>query len=273
MQYLNAAPLIHAYDGDVVFDHPSTLARELAAGRLDAALVPVFEVLRDPVYDLVDGVAVASDGLVHSVVLAYRGELRDIRSVILDPASLTSVHLLQVLFAEFYGLRPEYRHAAECPSGEASTAPAGWESSPIPAEGSARLLIGNQAILSRAFEQARSPGLHWLDLSEAWHQHTGLPFVFAVWALRPGLSAPLGVPEAFRALKEHGLESREFLIGPEVTAPGQDPLHDPVFRRRYLTEHIRYDLGPREKEGLARYRALLAKWRLIASADLPLRLI
>lgn len=250
VQYLNALPLIHGYDGDVLFDHPSALARELAAGRLDAALVPIFEVLREPVYDLVDGVAIASDGPVHSVVLAYRGELRDIRSVALDPASLTSAHLLQVLLAEFHDLHPSYG-----------------------IEGDARLLIGNQAILCRAWEAPRDPALQWMDLGAEWRARTGLPFVFAAWALRAGLAATCAIPEAFRALKGQGLQSREFLIGPEVNAPSHDPLHDPAFRRRYLTEHIRYDLGSREKEGLARYRSLLAKWRLIASDAAPLRFI
>ena len=49
-------------------EHPSVLARMLAAGELDVALVPTFEVLRAPVYQLVDGVAIACDGPVFSVV-------------------------------------------------------------------------------------------------------------------------------------------------------------------------------------------------------------
>ena len=58
VKYLNSRPLICAYDGPVIFEHPSSLAAMLAAGELDAALVPVFEALRDPRYLLVDDVAV-----------------------------------------------------------------------------------------------------------------------------------------------------------------------------------------------------------------------
>src|SRR5262245_17258933 len=93
VKYMNSRPMVHAYDGPVAFDHPSALARMLAAGDLDAALVPLFETLREPRYLLVDGAAVASDGAVFSVFLAYRGELRDVRRVALDPASQTSAHL------------------------------------------------------------------------------------------------------------------------------------------------------------------------------------
>src|SRR6185295_17793961 len=111
VQYLNARPLIYGYDGPVVFDHPSALARDLARGELDAALVPIFEVLRDPRYVLVDDIAIGSDGPVFSVVLAHRGPLEKVRAITLDPASLTSIHLLRVLLAEYRGLHPQYADA------------------------------------------------------------------------------------------------------------------------------------------------------------------
>jgi chorismate dehydratase len=241
VQYLNARPLIHGYDGEVAFDHPSVLARDLAAGRLDVALVPVFETLRAPHYDLVDGCAVACEGPVHSVVLAYRGEMADVRAIALDPASLSSVQLLKVLLAEFHGMEPEYR-----PGGDA------------------RLLIGNQAIEFRAATHEQP--WKFMDLGEEWQLHTGLPFVFAVWALRPGIAGAREIADAFRTLKAHGLAH----LGEIVSAPG---LQDAAFRQRYLSEHIRYDLGEREKQGLERYRALLAKWHLIASGKPLLRFV
>jgi chorismate dehydratase len=57
VQYLNSRPLIHclrppAGPGpgllDVYLAHPAKLAARLREGVLDAALVPVFEVLRSP---------------------------------------------------------------------------------------------------------------------------------------------------------------------------------------------------------------------------------
>ena len=249
VQYLNARPLIHGYDGDVVFDHPAELARQLAAGDLDCALVPAFEVLRDPGYDLVDGVAVASDGPVHSVVLAYHGALREIRSVALDPASRSSTHLLQVLLAEFHRLQPRYGTT-----------------------GDARLLIGNHAIAFRARENGREEW-HWLDLGDEWQRRTGHPFVYAIWALRPGTAHAAEVAEALRRLKRHGTASIETIIADDPPHRDASAVGDAAFRRRYLTEHIRYDLADREKQGLARYRELLTKWRLIAADPRPLRFI
>jgi chorismate dehydratase len=242
VQYLNSKPLIHGYDGEVRLAHPSELARELAAGRLDAALVPIFEVLREPRYTLVDDVAIASDGPVQSVLLGYRGELRDIHRVALDPASLTSANLLRVLLREFHGLAPDFG-----------------------AEGEAQLLIGNQAIEFRD-RASGDPTLRILDLGEEWRGCTGLPFVYAAWALRPGLPELRKIADGFRALKGHGLNCREEIIASDSTST-------PAFRRRYLTEHIRFDLGEREKAGLQHFRELLHKHGQIRDADTPLTFV
>lgn len=242
VQYLNSRPLICAYDGPTVFDHPSALARMLAAGDLDAALVPVFEGMRDPRYLLVDDVAIGCDGPVFSVFLAHRGELRDIRSVALDPASLSSANLLRVLLAEYHDLYPAFGDT-----------------------GDARLLIGNQAIAFRREEEGKSQW-QFLDLGAEWKRCTGLPFVFAVWALCAGTTEPPAVADAFRRLKDAGLARIPELITDEEFG-------DEEMRRRYLTEFLRFGMGPRGKEAIGLYRALLMKHRLIAKDSAPLKFI
>ncbi len=242
VKYLNSRPLICGYDGPVVFDHPSSLARLLAAGALDAALVPVFEAVRDPRYRIVDGVAVGCDGPVFSVFLAYRGALRDVRSVALDPASMSSANLLRVLLAEFHGVHPEFG-----------------------ASGDAQLLIGNQAIEFRQAEEGISDW-KFFDLGEEWKRSTGLPFVFAVWALRSAVKDSHAVADAFRGLKVAGCARIPELID------GED-FGDVEMRRRYLTEWLRFDIGGPGREAIALYRKLLAKHGLIASDSVPLEFV
>jgi len=242
VRYLNSKPLIHGYDGELLLEHPSVLASELAAGRLDAALVPVFEILRDPQYAIVDDVAIACDGPVYSVILAYRGELQSIRRIALDPASMTSANLLRVLLAEFHGIKPEMGKAAD-----------------------AQLIIGNQAIEFRE-QHGCDSNLHVLDLGEEWKRCTGLPFVFAAWALRPDLPNITAIADAFRALKTNGLAHLEKIIREDETGTES-------FRRQYLTEHIQFDLQPPQKEGLRRYRELLFQNGLIQAAQPPLRFV
>ena len=75
VKYLNAQPLIHGWDEPVVFDHPTALCEKLSAGDLDVALVSSFEYLRDPIYSIVDDIAVAANGPVHSVFVAHLSEV------------------------------------------------------------------------------------------------------------------------------------------------------------------------------------------------------
>lgn len=240
VKYLNSRPLICAYDGPVVFEHPSVLARMLAAGELDAALVPTFETVRSPQYQLVDGAAIACDGPVYSVLLAYRGELKDIQSVALDPASLTSAHLVQVLLAEYHNCRPVFGR-----------------------EGEAQLIIGNQAIDFR-LQDEEAGGWKVMDLGEEWKKQTGLPFVFAMWAMRPGFGQEAA--NALRKLKDEGVKQIPELIDLETFATRE-------IRHRYLTEYIRFDIGENGKKAVAKYRELLTKHGLIESSDRSLEFV
>ncbi|MEA3209671.1 MAG: chorismate dehydratase [Chthoniobacter sp.] len=240
VQYLNSKPLIHGCDLPVIFDHPAGLARDLARGALDVALVPVFEALRSPGWLAVDDVAIACDGPVFSVFLAHRGPLSDVRTIALDPASLTSVHLLQVLLAEYHRAHPV------CV--------------PLGSDADALLLIGNQAIDFRTGDR----GAHqFLDLGEEWRRCTGLPFVFALWLMRGGLENAAAIADELRAIQRDGLAHLPEIVRADTT-------HDPAFSMRYLTEHIRFHCGEREKAGIAKFRELLTKHRFIGTDGEPL---
>ncbi len=241
VQYLNSKPLIYGADFPVRFDHPSGLARDLVAGTLDVALVPVFEALLHPPWLAVDDVAIACDGPVYSVYLAHRGPLAEVRRIALDPASRTSVHLLKVLLAEFLQLLPDYVLASD----------------------EAQLLIGNQAI---DFRLANPTGWHFLDLGAEWKRCTGLPFVFALWLMRPSLPNAGAIAEELRAIKHAGSAHI-----PEIVAADEE--HPAAVTRRYLTEFIRFGFAAREKAGLARFRELLEKHALIPSGGAALRFV
>ncbi|MBN8249340.1 MAG: menaquinone biosynthesis protein, partial [Verrucomicrobia bacterium] len=162
--YLNAIPLTHALGPEILLLPPSQLAVELQAGRLDAALVSVTEPLRHPGYAIVDGVGILSRGPVASVLLAHRHPLETLRCIRVDPASCTSVALLRVLLAA-RGLRPTFLPLEDYASADTHEAV---------------LLIGNPAL---EFRRSGAPHALW-DLGAAWQEWTGLPFVYAVWAVR-----------------------------------------------------------------------------------------
>ena len=190
VSYLNTKPLIYdleklAPQAELVLDHPSRLADQLQNGQLDVALIPIIEYFRAGNYSLVPGISIASHGPVLSVTLFSRVPWEKIRRVGLDEGSRTSAALAQILLRQRHGARPEIR--------------------PLPLDGQAEncdadavLLIGDRAM------RACLPGFaHAFDLGQEWHEWTGLPFVYAAWAVRAGVD--LGpVADALHEAKKRG---------------------------------------------------------------------
>ena len=229
--YLNARPLVWGIEDHVVFEVPSLLADRFAAGRYDVALIPVFEAFRLPEVTMVDGLSISCLGSVRSVILAHREPLEDIAEIVLDPSSRTSANLLRVLLSDRFRLSPHLVAASGNPH-------------------AARLIIGDPAL---AFQNQPAPGWHILDLGQAWHEWTGLPFVFAAWTIRHKLSSQ--VPDAFRDVAAAGLAHRQEIAAREA---------DPAAALAYLTRAIRFGLGDPEKQALARFRHLLEQNDLLA---------
>ncbi len=254
VRYLNSKPLIHGHAESVAFQHPAILADDLAAGRLDVGLVPTFELLRSAGgYRVVDDVAIACSGRVHSVFLAYRGDLASVQTIRLDPASRTSVNLLRVLLAEFHGLTPRY---------EALTASDFGDEEAALASGEGVLLIGDQAIAFRHQSAAGGKGCRFFDLGEQWQLATGLPFVFAAWLIRSETPDPARIGATLRAWREAGCRQMARVIA----EADSENVYPPGFAEFYLTRCIRYRLGTAEKQAIAEYGRLLHRHRLIDAA-------
>lgn len=235
VKYLNARPLIYGWPGEVVFDHPSVLCERLASGQLDVALVSSFEFLRNPVYTLVDGVSIASHGPVHSVFVAHSGELSEIEEIEVDPASQTSVNLLRCLMAE-NGMNPKFVIRSRLI--QRALTPR-----------LAKFFIGDQAI---RFRDESAGTFQFWDLGEEWQKRTQLPFVYALWLIRPEVPSPKAIADSLRACRDNNLRELDLLIAAERE-------FSPDFCQYYLTECLRYQLGAQEREGLSTFRKLCEK--------------
>src|SRR5436190_13321995 len=107
VNYLNTKPLVCDLEllaprAELVLDVPSRLADDLAAGRLDVALIPIIEYFRAGTYTVVPNIAIASRGPVLSVTLFSRVPWQEIRRVALDAGSRTSSALAQVILHHRY---------------------------------------------------------------------------------------------------------------------------------------------------------------------------
>ena len=240
VKYLNARPLIRGWPGNVEFDHPSALCQRLAKGQLDVALVSSFEFLRNPIYRIVDGVSISSDGPVYSVVVAHRGEFSNIEEIELDPASETAVNLLRCLLAEL-GLTPRLTGGAPGSAGLTR----------------ARLIIGDQAI---SFRQNHAGEFQLWDLGEQWQELTGLPFVYALWLIRPEVPDAKSIAQRLRGLRDENLADIQAIVSDAVAdVADNNPAIAREFLDRYYHEYLRFGFGTREKQGLQTFADLCAK--------------
>lgn len=248
VKYLNARPLIRGWPGDVVLDHPSLLCRHLAEGRLDVALVSSFEFLRNPVYKIIDQVSISSNGPVYSVIVASTDD-RPAREIEMDSASETSVALLRCLMSE--------RGTPFQP-----LAIAGDLLSPLEKH-CPRLLIGDHAI---QFRQKFGDRYRYLDLGNEWKQATSLPFVFALWLVRPEIGNAKSIADQLRALRDQNLANLGSLIADEKGL-------DQAFCDRYYREHLRFNFGEREKQGLRAFHQLCTKHDLLPKREIAFSVV
>jgi chorismate dehydratase len=258
VSYLNTKPLVFrlaelAPHHELVFDLPSRLADDLAAGKLDVALIPSIEYFQNPAYTIVSDACIACQGPVRSVKLLSRVPLESIRTLALDEGSRTSVALVRILLQERFGLSPQLL-------------PFPIDAAPESIAADALLMIGD-----RAMHPPRGQFVAEWDLGDVWCRWAELPFVFAMWVAGEG--------SGFRVQGSGGrVHERSEMHHAELTE-----LVDILSRSRdlgvanveeiaerehaavglsyaecltYLRDHLHFYLGPRELMGLELFRNL-----------------
>ncbi|MEE8348858.1 MAG: menaquinone biosynthesis protein [Acidobacteriota bacterium] len=249
IEYLNSVPLgwgfLHGPDQgafDILFDVPSECARHLSTGEADVGLIPVIEYQRIPDLLVLPDIAIASKQEVKSVLFVSKVPLTQVKNIAVDTSSRTSVALLKILLYKFYGLDSIHFQ----------------EESPDPDRMldhyDAALIIGNRAL------KVVREGLHVYDLAREWNHFTGLPFVFACWAVRA--NADLGIQrDIFYRSRDLGLEKVDSIArtySQKLSVPEEEI-------RTYILENLNYSLDEDNLKGLATFYEAAAELGLIST--------
>src|SRR5882724_10614974 len=172
ISYLNTAPLMWDFehgqvgaDFDISYTVPSACAADLQNGAADIGIIPAAAYTTVPGLLILPGVAIASRRAVRSILLVSKVPIDEIQSVALDTSSLTSVALVKVLFAKWWG-------------GDKTFSSMSPDLEKMLQQHDAGLVIGDPAL-----KVDRSQYFTY-DLAEEWLRLTRKPFVFAVWAVR-----------------------------------------------------------------------------------------
>jgi chorismate dehydratase len=219
--YVNCYPVYGAIDrgivpftGRLVSGVPTELNRATRAGELDVSVVSAVEYARaSEQYLLLPDLAISCDGPVRSVLLVSTRPAEELTGerVVVSRSSMTSVALLELLFAHVWKSSPRFV------PGDAEPADVDRLDAP------AHLVIGDAALmLHDAMQAGRTRFTHAYDLGEAWRAWTGLPFVFAVWVARRDVAvdAALGVHSALIASREWGVANTGVLAEQAHAATG-----------------------------------------------------
>ena len=149
---------------------PSELNEALLKGDLDISPVStVFFAEHAELFHQLPELSISSGSAVDSVLLLSRRPVEDLNDarIAVTTKGRTTPALLEILLVERLGVRAVF---------EAREVQDQW-----PEGFDAMLVIGDEALLWK--ERAVPQGLRVWDLAETWRQWTGLPFVFAVWAV------------------------------------------------------------------------------------------
>jgi chorismate dehydratase len=250
IQFLNCLPIYWGLmrsgalaDVELTKATPDVLNDQLVAGDLDIGPISLVEYLRnaDQLLLLPD-VAVGSDGPVLSVNLVHTRPLAELdgRRVALGSTSRTGVLLAQMLLAQRHGVTPEY---FRCPP----------DLTTMLLEADAGVVIGDVALRAMYEVPRRQDGTSVLDLGAAWRDWTGLPMVFAVWAVRRDYAA--ANPGLVKDVHAGFLRSKELCLAEldEVAASASrwEPFDAATLAHYFRT--LDFSLGPRQVAGLREF--------------------
>ena len=231
VSYLNTKPLIYGFEKgmmkneiELVTDFPASIADMLITDKVDISLVPVAIIPFLKEYHIITDYCIGSTGEVASVCLFSDVPINEIKTILLDYQSRSSVGLLKILIKDFWKIH------VELVSGDT-----GYEEKIMGT--TAGLVIGDRAFIQRK----KSKYIY--DLSSAWKEMTRLPFVFAAWVANKKL--PQTFIENFNTTTGEGLHHLS-----EIIAANAYSYYD---LQKYYTENISYNLDDEKRRGLDEY--------------------
>jgi chorismate dehydratase len=266
IKYTNVAPLLHSLEHELsgqkidwVRGVPTEINTALLEGRVDLANISAFEFIQnaDRLRALPD-FSISVLGPVYSVGLFHTVPWEELEGakIAVTTDSATSTNLLRTLL-KLDGINATLEPQAPNLEKLLETYPA-------------VLLIGDGALsewyrlcgpISETLQMFRLPGSGKLssgkrvmvtDLAESWYAHTGMPFVFAVWAARIDAPPPKDLVLAMRRARRHGIGHLA-----EIANLESQRLHLPERIVQHYLWNFRYHLEAPDRAGLNKFTELI----------------
>ncbi len=240
VEYLNTLPYLYALSGknswEILKAVPSRCLDFFTEGKVDLALVPVGGLADYKVpYKIITSFGIGSaNKQVNSVFLFSDTPIKEISVLYLDSDSRTSNLLAQLLLKYYWKNSQVLIKSEEAPH--------------ILAEGEAVIRIGDKAMREmNRFQYA-------YDLATYWNKWKKLPFVFAVWIIRPELYSQ-NLENKLSFLFQEGINKFQNSLAGYQKEYGFSETEI----RKYFQEHIRLFLTEKHKQALNIFVNLVSK--------------
>ena len=237
VSYLNTKPFVvglqHSelmYQISLSLDIPSLCARKLATDQVELGLIPVAAIPDIPQAQIISDYCIASSGKVRTVMLVSHVPKEEIKRVVLDDQSRTSVQLCRILAKYYWNIDPEWEAGVP-----------GYFGNDFDRT-TAAVVIGDRAFgVENRFEYC-------YDLGEEWKKYSGTDFVFACWVANKPIDIDFisefnkamawGVLHLDKVIEEYGKDLPEYRLN------------------EYFYENIRYVFDDSKRKGLELFMKL-----------------
>ena len=230
ISYLNSIPFIYGLENSNVYsdiilskDYPSRVADSLLNDEVDIALVPIVVLNELKDYNIISEFCIGAESSVDSVCLYSHIPIEEIKTILLDYQSRTSVELLKLLLREYWDVNPTLVNSFSTNDFDIH-------------DDRAALVIGDRSfILNGQYNYV-------YDLAEIWNLMTGLPFVFACWVTTKKISDKFLIN--FNDALKYGVHN----ISKALEVSSYETNY--VNHEDYLKSKISYNLDQRKKKAM-----------------------
>lgn len=228
--YSNSAPLVEFLSDvdkrvEVIYGHPSSHIKDLISGNIDCALVPVAHLFEHNHLTSIDNIGIAADGDVRSVLLRCNKNISEVSSIFKDPASGTSNILAKLIMEHFFERQVEMIDHINGSDAE--------------------VMIGDRALLNHRDQD--------IDLAGAWKEFTGLPFIFAVWAVRKDHDYIDDINMIANHALEMGMKNLDAIANKYAKIFGNEV----SFWENYLNQNVHFRINEHDSKGLKLFRRMI----------------
>jgi len=237
VSFINSFPFIYGINKYLLHSQfrlklcePSKCAQVFINGSTDIALIPVAALpqIGTP-FNIITNYCIGAVNPVETVMLFSQVDIKNIKTIVLDVDSLTSVKLVKILAQNLWKVNPDYLYGK------------------VPQTINKNDTKAYLAIGDKCFSLKNKFDYHY-DLFESWFSLKKMPFVFAVWVAKPSVTN--NFIDKLNSAFDYGLNNKEDALSQYLNNKDRESFMKML---NYLKNSISYNFDNDKRNALNEY--------------------